>query len=116
MNKKITFFLIFTLLYGFFTSYASDGDTTAVQRNKKPKKEKSEINYKNNIAKLNNENKNLNVSLTMRTRASNMACWPTFMISATDPSIPTISTLSTSRQPTPPKDQVFSASPTIPNT
>ena len=45
MTKKITLSLTIALLMGVFTVYATDGDTTAVQRDKKPKpkKEKSEI-------------------------------------------------------------------------
>ena len=41
--KKTTTLLIFVLLMGVLTAYATDGDTTAIQRDKKPKKEKSEV-------------------------------------------------------------------------
>ena len=40
MMKKFTLFLVFTLLIGSLCAYANDGDTTAVLRDKKPKKEK----------------------------------------------------------------------------
>ena len=44
MRKKTTF-LIIALLMGTFAVYANDGDSTAVQRDRKPKpkKEKSEV-------------------------------------------------------------------------
>ena len=43
MTKRITLSLTIALMMGVFTVYANDGDTTAVQRDKKPKKEKSEV-------------------------------------------------------------------------
>lgn len=40
MTKKISLLLFAVLMTGIFTAFANDGDTTAVLRDKKPKKEK----------------------------------------------------------------------------